>query len=581
MKPYQLFALMLVTIAARGATTTGARELTVELWSGKSLTQLTLTPSNRGQNAIQKPIQKAIQVEWARDGLHLSTGGTVKNIELNGRFRVHARIAKSEKEVAGFEATDMEAAGKWSITCRQRGLRLLLTLPSEDYVMAALNGEAAPDEPISSLKAMAISIRTFALVNAVRHRADGFGLCDNTHCQALRLQRVRGEIARAVRETAGETLWFHGRRAHVYYTQHCGGANELAPNVWPAEHAGYLSRSHADPYCVRRSAAAWHARIPLTQLNAIFHAQGWRTPFPIETIRVTQKTASGRARLIEVTGRGVAATLSASSVRFAVDRTLGWNQMRSDWYTATVSGDSLEILGKGYGHGVGLCQAGAYEMAAEGHSETEILEFYFPGTRAGITLTDQGWQSIAGNGWSLLTTRPTDRLLAEGDAAWSKARSLIGGAQIAPKPTVQELPSTELFRQTTDEPGWMLASTRGASIFLQPPAVRQKSGADKALLLHEFLHVLVEGQAGGKAPLWLREGLVEVLADPVKSKAGAGKFSPEEVDATLAHPSDATASRQAHHEARQMTERLLALYGMPAVREFLREGVPSGVLSGL
>ena len=84
---------------------------------------------------------------------------------------------------------------------------MLLTLPSENYVMAALNGEAAPDEPMASLKAMAISMRTFALENAGRHRAEGFDLCDSTHCQALRLGKVRPEVERAVRETAGETLW--------------------------------------------------------------------------------------------------------------------------------------------------------------------------------------------------------------------------------------------------------------------------------------------------------------------------------------------------------------------------------------
>ena len=59
--------------------------------------------------------------------------------------------------------------------------------------------------------------------------------------------------------------------------------------------------------------------------------------------------------------------------------------MRSDWYTATVSGVVVEIRGKGYGHGAGLCQAGAYEMAMEGKTEAEILNFYFPGTIAGIT----------------------------------------------------------------------------------------------------------------------------------------------------------------------------------------------------
>ncbi len=81
--------------------------------------------------------------------------------------------------------------------------------------------------------------------------------------------------------------------------------------------------------------------------------------------------------------------------------------MRSDWYTATVSGAALEIQGKGYGHGVGLCQAGAYEMATEGHSEREILSFYFPGTVAGITRhrTTDGRRS-PGAGWTLLTTDP-------------------------------------------------------------------------------------------------------------------------------------------------------------------------------
>ncbi len=152
---------------------------------------------------------------------------------------------------------EVVAAGRWTITWQPDGLRILLTLPSENYVIAALSGEAAPDEPMASLKAMAISMRTFALVNANRHQAEGFGLCDSTHCQALRLGKARPEVERAVRETAGETLWSGGQRAHIYYTQHCGGMSEPAAAVWPAEQAAYLPGNHADPYCLRRSPAAW------------------------------------------------------------------------------------------------------------------------------------------------------------------------------------------------------------------------------------------------------------------------------------------------------------------------------------
>jgi stage II sporulation protein D len=549
-------------LAARAPAPESARSLTVELFSTRTVKTLTATP-------LGQPTPT--QVEWAPDGLRLSSGTTVKQISLSGSFRMRAGEGDPQ---------EILAAGRWTIAWRRDGLRALLTLPSEAYVIAALNGEAAPDEPMASLKAMAISIRTFALANASRHNAEGFGLCDSTHCQALRLGKARPEVERAVRETAGETLWFGGQRAHVYYTQNCGGMSEAAADVWPAEHAGYLAGNHADPYCLRRSSAEWRARIDLAQLSAIFRAQGWQTPSPISAIRVTRRSASGRAELLEVTGRGAPAELSASSFRFAVDRALGWNQMRSDWYTVSVSGVALEMKGRGYGHGVGLCQAGAFEMAAEGRSDTEILSFYFPGAIAGITPAGNGWQRLAGSGWTLLTTDPASGLVAEGNAAWAKAQSLFGSPAAAP--TVEELPSTELFRQTTGEPGWMLASTRGSNVFLQPAAVRQTNGGTEALLLHEFLHVLVEQQAGEKAPLWLREGLVETLANSGKSGSEFRVAIPaKELDAALAHPADAAASRQAHQVAARMAALLCTSYGMAAVRDFLRNGVPLEVLKRL
>jgi stage II sporulation protein D len=530
-----------------------ARSLTVEVWASRSVTHLKATPLGN--------TSKPVIMDWQQNR-------PFKPLELSGNFRLQAA-----------DSPDVVAAGKWIITWQPHGLRVLLTLPSESYVIEALSGEAAPDEPMASLKAMAISIRTFALVNANRHQAEGFGLCDNTHCQALRLGKARPEVEEAVRDTAGETLWSGGQRAHVYYTQHCGGMSEAASAVWPEETASYLAGRHADPYCLRRSPAQWQTRIPLRQLDQIFRVQGWHTPSPVADIRITRRDAAGRAELLQVTGQGAPAELSASSLRFAVDRALGWNQMRSDWYSATVSGADLEIRGRGYGHGVGLCQAGSFEMATEGRSEREILSFYFPGAVPGITPAGDGWQKVTGAGWTLLITDPGDGLLAEGNAAWARAQSLLGKAIQAP--TVQELPSTELYRQTTGEPGWMLASTRGSRVFLQPAAVRQNNGGADALLLHEFLHVLVEEQAGAKTPLWLREGLVEVLAAPERREWEPAAFPAAQVDTALAHPSSAAVSRRAHEAAARMAALLRTRYGMAAVLDFLRKGVPSEALKSL
>jgi membrane peptidoglycan carboxypeptidase len=150
-----------------------ARSLTVELWASRSVTHLTATPLGNAS--------KPVTVDWQQNGLP-------KQLELSGNLRLQAA-----------DAPDLAVAGKWTITRQPHGLRVLLTLPSESYVIAALSGEAAPDEPMASLKAMAISMRTFALVNANRHQAEGFGLCDSTHCQALRLGKPRPEVEQAVR----------------------------------------------------------------------------------------------------------------------------------------------------------------------------------------------------------------------------------------------------------------------------------------------------------------------------------------------------------------------------------------------
>ena len=128
----------------------------------------------------------------------------------------------------------------------------------------------------------------------------------------------------------------------------------------------------------------------------------------------------------------------------------------------------------------------------------------------GVTAQVRGWQSARGEGWTLWTRTNSPELLREGNTAWGKAEALYpprGKVQ----PEVWEYPTTELFRQSTHEPGWMMASTRGTRVSLQPEPLLQSSGREEETLLHEFLHVLVESEASSQSPLWLREGLVEAL----------------------------------------------------------------------
>ena len=298
---------------------------------------------------------------------------------------------------------------------------------------------------------------------------------------------------------------------------------------------------------------------------------------------MAKRTEEGRVLQVEFAGDGARIPVTGSSLRFALDRALGWNQMRSDWYTVSLHGDVLRFDGRGYGHGVGLCQAGATQMAAEEHSAEEILEFYFPGTRIGVTPEDHGWTAARGAGWMLRTTASSDAdLVGAGDAEWGKARALYPPRTSELNPEVWSMPTTELFRQATSEPGWMLASTQGARIFLQPPALLKKDSKEDDTLLHEFLHVLVESEASAQTPLWLREGVVEALAEGGLPSDGAGHVDLTALNLALARPANQAESQRAHAEAARLVRVLLLHNGLEQVRQWVRSGsVPDAAVRTL
>ena len=550
--------------------------VTVSVFSTHVTHEVTFSPLDSGNvmrfcpECLQAKIDAPVTLKWS-DGQIQMMGGSKgdslphKQLEFRGAFRVRIE-GSSEIE---------SAAGRWIVDKDTNGLRILLTTSAERYVIATLNGEAASDEPLESLKAMAVVGRTFALTNAHRHGAEGFDFCDSTHCQALRFGSARPEVEEAVRATTGETLWDGTRRAQAYATQHCGGEAEDASSVWPTIHAPYLP-AHPDPYCLRRSTALWHADINIAQLARILRDQHWNVPEQIETIRVTKRTSTGRVQRLEVLGQGTSAEISASSLHFALDRALGWNQLRSNWYDITLNNGTAHFDGKGYGHGVGLCQVGSFEMAAEGRNYREILNFYFPGTQLRITPMDAGWKETSGAGWTLVTATPSHDFLQTGNVAWAKSQSVFP-PRAPVHPVVRLMPSTELFRQATDQPGWMLASTRGTNIILQPLAVLHAHASESSTLLHEFLHALAEQEAASQTPLWLREGLVEVLAgDPHQT---GGTMPTPEIEALLAHPSTLPEAQLAHAASAQLVQRLIDKYGLQTVRSWLRSGVPSTALA--
>jgi stage II sporulation protein D len=470
------------------------------------------------------------------------------------------------------------AAGRWRFSVATDGLHVVVTLPGERYVMAVLATEDSNDREPESLKALAVAARSFALTNTGRHGREG--LCDSTHCQAMHLTaEVPAAIRDAVLATAGETLWVPmaqgSRRVSTPFTQSCGGETVSASVAWGGRPQPWLT-AHADPYCQRQS-SAWRADVAAADVLNALRAEGLVPPPALQTLQIVQRVdpndPNSRVRRLELDGGGRRFVVDAGTLRFAVNRSLGWNTLRSDWYSVQIVRGHVIFTGRGFGHGVGLCQAGAAEMARLGKSYREILSFYYPGTSVRIGAHDAGWQTAAAHGWSLRSATAEPQLLKEGDAALARARALLPSS-VSPVVTLYE--TTELFRQATAEPGWVLASTRGEQVSLQPLDVLARQGGVQQLLLHEFLHVAVEGRAAANAPLWLREGLVEFLADR-PGPVDASPESPGQTDMSLLHAGSLAEARRTHAAAEARVRLLVRQHGLGVVLGWLRSGIPASV----
>ena len=248
------------------------------------------------------------------------------------------------------------------------------TIPLETYIARVLAGEAARNSPPAALEALAITIRTFALGNRDRHRADGFDLCDETHCQVVRT--ATPATTRAAQATASQVLTLNGIVASVFYSASCGGRTEIPSNVWPkAENPPYLP-SVDDEAC--EGAPAWQASLSEADLLRAFQAAGFRGS-RLRNLRIASHNSSDRVARLAVEGL-MPAEISGQDLRVVVGRTLGWQHIKSAAFDLEKDGDVYRFAGHGSGHGVGMCVIGSTNLAAKGTSATAILAKYFPGT---------------------------------------------------------------------------------------------------------------------------------------------------------------------------------------------------------
>ena len=248
----------------------------------------------------------------------------------------------------------------------------------EEYLVGVIKDEIPPAWPTEAAKAMAVAARTYAVYQRVQNPTGLFHLRNTTQSQIY--GGARGEDIRttlAVQATRGQILLFNGQPLAAYYHSCSGGRTENGVEVFGTEF-DYLP-SVKDDYSLACPHALWVERLTADQIAQALTRAGYPTG-RIVSIQEMARSQSGRILRLQVQHAG--GTLIVDSRRFR--EALGNEVIRSTDFVVRSDGAGFTFVGRGFGHGVGMSQWGAKEMADLAFHYDEILKFYYPLARIGV-----------------------------------------------------------------------------------------------------------------------------------------------------------------------------------------------------
>lgn len=372
--------------------------------------------------------------------LHLEPAGV--GIKCNGKIYPDVELLPSDESCSftlrnvmigiGFhwqQHEDQSFHGQLQITRKGSDLLAVNRVGIETYLRSVVSSEMNANAPEEFLKAHAVISRSWVMAQVMppKHLADhtfintptelrrwydrdthtDFDICADDHCQRYQgcTKASTPQVEAALRATRGEVLAFGNELCDARFSKCCGGVTELFSTCWQDTDLPYL-QAVADPYCGRATDEIlstalnnydrtttgyyrWRVEYSAAELSAIIRDRSGLDFGDIIQLNPLHRGPSGRIDRLEICGTRLSLIIGKE---LEIRRTLSRSHLYSSAFTVeAVEPDTQGIpqrwilSGRGWGHGVGLCQIGAAVMAAEGHDYRSILNHYFPGSRL-ITL---------------------------------------------------------------------------------------------------------------------------------------------------------------------------------------------------
>lgn len=260
-------------------------------------------------------------------------------------------------------AEPREYTGNLIVKSDIESLLAINEVDNDMYLAGVVQSEAGVKGNIEYFKTQAVLARTYLFMNIKRHTLDGYHVCDRTHCQAYNGKSESKTINQAVHATRGQVL-VNADSLLVFTPFHsnCGGQTESSGNVWLTR-MPHIS-GVTDPYCTSSNNARWTKKINRKDWISYLRNNGYRH----NDNDILDFEQLNRKRYYS------AGSFSYPLTRLRED----WN-LKSSFFSVSLDDSTVILNGKGYGHGVGLCQEGARVMTERGFKMREIIDFYFDG----------------------------------------------------------------------------------------------------------------------------------------------------------------------------------------------------------
>ncbi|WP_428059764.1 SpoIID/LytB domain-containing protein [Candidatus Avelusimicrobium stercoris] len=263
-------------------------------------------------------------------------------------------------------------SGKIYIIPAQNAFHLVEHAPLETYLYGVLPYEMSYTWPLEALKAQAVAARTYTLKTLEGVKNQNFDVYSDVRSQMYKGGgKQYDSVKKAVDQTRGQVLTYEDKLFFTYYHANCGGAtddvrswNFGAKSIKPLSGASCKYDSHSKSY-------KWAMNVARHKVES--YAKSVGLTGALKSIKISRKTDTGRATNLMIKTAKGSKTVPCGHFRLATG-------IRSCKITKLdVRKNDVRFEGKGYGHGIGMCQDGANGMAKDGKNYRKILKNYYPG----------------------------------------------------------------------------------------------------------------------------------------------------------------------------------------------------------